>query len=459
MSWPWSELGLSGPASPEEIKHAYAQRLKDIHPEENPDGFQRLHRAYQVARRLTQTSISHPQQGDSQPHSGFSSFQAESTSASPDLASQETNEGSSAADDDSIESSHSQTPHWDFDTLLSQEPEPEEDISEEESAWVAPVYRTQSPRRLRLTDSQKAIVLIAVMFIIAIILNWPVVSPNDTASKAAATQTWLENTFQIPLVSSSGNKDREEDRFLYWSKEDPDIRFQAILEEDGSIHTNYTNAVLFHEMKAFSQAWPEYPLWFDLEMTDSTGEGAEGGSPPYLFLFQVPLEGAEEFLSALGEQLEQVAHTDWYIQQPPEYLVALAHGEAILCSYDSTDQEMPSRKELLTLYQEELCSPLLEDLLFQQDVVLWDYPDDKNLVWVDSGPGWVLDENGWWISCRGTGREGRDLTMYYFLRDDYAAVYCVPAEVLDEPETMITLSCMETRTMPCGHEVEIYRIL
>lgn len=52
MSWPWSELGLPGPSDPEAVKRAYAQRLKTAHPEEDPEGFQRLHEAYQLARRL-----------------------------------------------------------------------------------------------------------------------------------------------------------------------------------------------------------------------------------------------------------------------------------------------------------------------------------------------------------------------------------------------------------------------
>lgn len=51
MSWPWSELGLDGPSSLEEVRRAYAQRLKKVHPEEDPEGFQRLHTAYQQARQ------------------------------------------------------------------------------------------------------------------------------------------------------------------------------------------------------------------------------------------------------------------------------------------------------------------------------------------------------------------------------------------------------------------------
>ena len=51
MNWPWDALGLDGPSSLPEVRRAYAERLKGAHPEEDPEGFQRLHEAYQAARR------------------------------------------------------------------------------------------------------------------------------------------------------------------------------------------------------------------------------------------------------------------------------------------------------------------------------------------------------------------------------------------------------------------------
>lgn len=52
MSWPWSQLGLPGPSDPSQVRHAYAEKLKLTHPEDDPEGFQRLHSAYQLASRM-----------------------------------------------------------------------------------------------------------------------------------------------------------------------------------------------------------------------------------------------------------------------------------------------------------------------------------------------------------------------------------------------------------------------
>ena len=52
MNWPWSVLGLPGPSELSEIRRAYAQKLKSVHPEEDPEGFQQLHDAYQQACRI-----------------------------------------------------------------------------------------------------------------------------------------------------------------------------------------------------------------------------------------------------------------------------------------------------------------------------------------------------------------------------------------------------------------------
>lgn len=47
--WPYSELGIEPTADERAIKRAYAIKLKQNRPDENPEGFQRLHEAYQAA--------------------------------------------------------------------------------------------------------------------------------------------------------------------------------------------------------------------------------------------------------------------------------------------------------------------------------------------------------------------------------------------------------------------------
>ncbi len=58
MNWPWQELGLSGPCSLSEIRRAYAARLQTVRPEADPEGFQRLHSAYQEACGLVRRGVS-----------------------------------------------------------------------------------------------------------------------------------------------------------------------------------------------------------------------------------------------------------------------------------------------------------------------------------------------------------------------------------------------------------------
>lgn len=45
----WQQLGLVGPCDKRSIKRAYLTRLKQTRPEDDPQGFQRLHEAYEMA--------------------------------------------------------------------------------------------------------------------------------------------------------------------------------------------------------------------------------------------------------------------------------------------------------------------------------------------------------------------------------------------------------------------------
>lgn len=113
MNWPWSELGLPGPADLSEVRRAYAERLKTTHPEEDPEGFQRLHEAYQQARRLArkggggaggQQTVPQPQEQDAQ-------------QAAPSWDYEEPAAPEGGDEDEPAP----EGPDWDFDAIFSQQ--------------------------------------------------------------------------------------------------------------------------------------------------------------------------------------------------------------------------------------------------------------------------------------------------------------------------------------------------
>ena len=142
MSWPWSELGLSGPANLAQIRHAYAQRLKETHPEEDPEGFQRLHGAYRQACRLAKGAEGKgpsgprgqngkaPRFGPSQPEPG-----PEEEKADWDYDELLRREGIRPRPEPEPEEKKAD---WDYDELLSREeprPRPEPEPEEPEKDW------------------------------------------------------------------------------------------------------------------------------------------------------------------------------------------------------------------------------------------------------------------------------------------------------------------------------------
>lgn len=124
MSWPWSELGLSGPAGLPDIRSAYARRLKTTHPEEDPEGFQRLHAAYQEASRYARRNRPAPAEAPRKPEG------PPSREAPPE------EEGGQGADWDFDELTRAREPspkspekpearEWDYDALLEEAEEPQ----------------------------------------------------------------------------------------------------------------------------------------------------------------------------------------------------------------------------------------------------------------------------------------------------------------------------------------------
>ena len=154
MSWPWDELGLPGPAGLPDIRSAYAQKLKTTHPEEDPEGFQRLHAAYQEASRRARRAR-YAQTGPEDPPADRPA-PPERRQEAPGWNYDELLEGQEAPNH-SPQKPEPQEPEWNYDELLKGEDAPpqEEEAAPEwdfERLFAEGEEEAQEARRRRLED-------------------------------------------------------------------------------------------------------------------------------------------------------------------------------------------------------------------------------------------------------------------------------------------------------------------
>ena len=154
MSWPWNELGLPGPAGLPDIRSAYARRLKTTHPEEDPEGFQRLHAAYQEASRRARRARS-AQTGPEDPPADRPA-PPERRQEAPGWNYDELLEDQEAPNR-SPQKPEPQEPEWNYDELLKGEDAPpqEEEAAPEwdfERLFAEGEEEAQEARRRRLED-------------------------------------------------------------------------------------------------------------------------------------------------------------------------------------------------------------------------------------------------------------------------------------------------------------------
>lgn len=439
MYWPWNELGLPGPSDEEAVKRAYAQRLKEVHPEEDPEGFQQLHRAYTAARRLAALMG----RGEPLPPLPENPPEEEPPSEQPPA-------GTSQPKDS-----------WNFAELLGEDgAEGEADWQESCTAPPPPLRTAHRPGRLLFGF----LVGLCCLIIVPLLLVRSI--PNADQQNARQLLAFLEEDFGVDLVSSPNNREREDNIYLFWEKDDPSIRFQANLEGERDVEagelgyrTNYTDAKFYREMRNFLLAWPEYPIWYDIACTDPDGEDmAEHAAPQGYYVVQLPLEGTGDFLNALGNRLERLSQEDWFITYPPQFQLDFLHGDALILEYLSGEDPLPDGPELAQSYEDNLGPAMLLALLNDHGVANWDYPDlDTVSILRQGDEGRVLDDPCWWMTCHGTNLSGEAQTINYFLSKDFTTLYAISQAALDGDGADIILEEWDPVQLDCGCEIAIWR--
>lgn len=562
MSWPWSELGLPGPAGLPEIRGAYAQRLKTTHPEDDPEGFQRLHTAYQEAsrqaRRAARTAREPletppsppPEEPEKKPEADwdyeelleeepeepkeprsadwdyerlFAEGEAEAREARRQkleelrrknrdrYAAQEQEQRRRAADEEEIWSAVLAAVHalellyangasliqwrsflndpifWnvranlDFvfalEDFLEQHPDLPQDIRRAifaaygfEKGPGNPVYKRLyrllgvdrgERRRMRRAKSgwwnrwksfpvwRKAVcvvcfTILAAFFLIGAGVNlrtaWWDLTRRQAAEKwEAQSLAWLEEDFGEPFVQA----DRE--KHLYTPASDPTLYFWVLPNgertEDGrpGYRTDYPHMRVMRAMKDFAEKW-ELGLEFD-----SAGDGYSGktGDAPGAYLFDVPLEGAEEAISALGALARELEIQDWNHvpadagreENIVEYQIFLCHNG--LSFYDAISTQEGGFDPDVVLARYETAGNAYCRYIVEHSGLAAKHMGEDAYVLLDSG---TLELNGsTFFQVAGVDKEGREHQVRYLMAVGGTSIFCVPEGKLENITSLVDL--------------------
>lgn len=423
MTWPWSELGLSGPADLRAIRRAYAQRLNTTHPEDDPEGFQRLHAAYQEASRQARGAA--PQEAaEPAPHTAWKDEpvreQAEPWSSGGPLEPPDAPEPPPERGGE---------PDWDYERLFAEgEAEAREARRRDNRREAKSGWRSDSLRR-------KALILVcfAAVFLTA---GWAVslrTARREAQRLEELLPQWLEEDYGEPFIHAVSND-------IFAPAADPELYFHASAQGERSDHwpgyqTNYPQVLVKRALEDFAR---ERELDLDL-----AAYSHHIGDAPGSYLFNLPLLGAEEDISALGTLLEDLARQEWYLvpvdsreaeeppREPVSYTVYLCHRG--LAFYEGS-QDFQA-EEALALYAQAgpaFCRYIL---------------DNSGLADRHLGEGtYVLQDreavelaDGIFFQVLGADRESGQVRVQYLLDSGGGALFCIPAEKMGGIRSIIDL--------------------
>lgn len=569
MSWPWSELGLPGPSDLTAIKHAYAQRLKDVHPEEDPEGFQRLHSAYQTARRLAKRPA--PPQPEPEETDEDVWDDEELLWGQTDTPRGEDDEADWDYDEllsEQLEQSHEEDAQadWDYDALISQgdaeriearrrraearrtaqEREQRERAKNKEETWCAvegslhaleilhssdaplsewkkffrspmflrakseldfifgledflnlhkslswdikkviftaygfqqgiqhpiyrPVYRLLAdcarPRihhikQIRLGAGRLTIGLAALLLCVTLItIVWEQAQPTGPELLC----TYLEEDFGQPFhyVSKVEGKAAV---YVFAPDGDETLLFQAARSgnrdsEQGQrgYNTNYTNALLYRAIRAFAQEW-DCPLTYDVKQQDTVGMAPGESAPPRNFVFELPLTGAGDWITALAARLAEVEQAPWYKFMPPKFQILLNHGGTTICRYYTEEDGQFDGDYIRARYETQYGYAYAKYLLEESGVARADLGLDSYVL-LEQGMVQVDERRYFWINGLEKPPSNQE-RMYYYISDDGLEIYAEEAHQAETQQTyegldgfVLTQRC----SLPNGGEVAVYR--
>lgn len=261
------------------------------------------------------------------------------------------------------------------------------------------------------------------------------------ASEAWEVQSlqWLEEDFGEPFLRPLGGHDE-----ICAPASDPTLYFWVAQEGTRTetrpgYRTDYPHMLLKRRLEDFAEEW-ELGLDFD-----SAGGGYKGnlGEAPGAYLFDLPLEGAGEAITALGALLEEVKTQNWYRVLEDKYggqivyQILLCHGG--LSFYDAVSNREPgfdadyARAQYETQVGPAFCRYVIEET----GLAAKHLGEEGTYVLLDRGRAEIDGSRFFWVSGLDTAHY--EPQVNYFLAAGGRLLFCLPPGKLESIQRITDL--------------------
>lgn len=382
MSWPWDDLGLDGPSSLNEVRRAYAQRLKDVHPEEDPEGFQQLHAAYQKARQLARQAQrgessapwnpqpprprpAQPDQASAPEEASGPDFTAlleqESTQAPPQPESPESKfdfddllNQPQAQEEAPREQQKQQDESWDFQRLLHEEAAQKTGKKHPGGGQKPPKQQAKQPRsRQRRPGLVILAVVLGIFFLLPAAIGLGVyLSGLSDRQSANRISQYIEEDLGYPVELQYADQSQmlfylpsHHKSFTAWPEGERDLSQGKL-----GYGTDLGSHLLTYALQTFCDEWG---YDYELKLLNEDGDYLSADELPAIYGISTNFMGETEFLTALWEEMDRLSQENWYVLWQPTYQIQMEAWNMPYFTYRSSDGPFPGA-EIISHYEEKV---------------------------------------------------------------------------------------------------------
>ncbi|MBR0280314.1 MAG: hypothetical protein IJQ81_01835 [Oscillibacter sp.] len=180
--------------------------------------------------------------------------------------------------------------------------------------------------------------------------------------------------------------------------------------------TDYTEARMTEELAAFAERW-------DWSVSPRRNHENAALSEGHMIYLSMPLTGAEEGISELGSLLSAIGRNAWYQELPPECALYLCWEDWSFYEHDLTAGDFDA--SAIRWYYERFFGPDLCRIALEETSVAASDMGAPHMLFPEGGV--MTLGNRRFFHVAGTGTPPGKALFHYFLSENGAELFCVPA--------------------------------